>query len=278
MIYLVLAAIAAAGCGGAPACALAPPPNGPTAPFLWKAQRTGGPVVWLYGTIHNAGSADVPDAAWRALAASPRLISELGDVAVDREATAELARLGPGKGLDQLLPQGDWYDLRDAMRGAIKEDDLKRLRPWYAMAQLTAHVAPSASPTMDAALASRARALGIAVDPLESLAVQLAALAATVTIPDLQQAIHERKTIRCELETLRATYLRGDVQAMQRLLLIAQTERLIVDRSRAWLAKLEPQLASNGAFVAVGLGHLLGSDGIPAMLERAGYVVSRAER
>ena len=277
MIYVVVAAVVAAGCGAGPSCAIAPHPDA-AAPFLWKARRGDGPIVWFYGTIHNAGADDVPEAAWRALESSRRLISELGDVEVDREATAALARLPPGKGIDQLLPASDWCDLRDAVRGAIKEDDLKRFRPWYAMARLTAQVARSASPAMDVALAKRARSRGIAVDPLESLAAQLAALADTVTISDLQQAIHERKTIRCELETLRATYNRGDLPAMMRLLVIAQTQRLLVERSNAWLKKIEPSFVAGGAFVAVGLGHLLGPDGIPEMLERSGYKVERIAR
>jgi len=276
MRLAVLGLVLAIGCGGAPTCAIEPRPIVEAAPFLWKVQRAGGPVVWLYGTIHNAGGDDVPKAAWTALEASPRFVSELGDSEPDPDKTVELARLPPGKGLDHQLPADDWYELRDAMRGVLKEDDLKRARPWYAMARLTAHVAPSASPTMDFALAKRARAKGIPVDPLESWEVQLAALAEAVKLADLQQAIHARKSMRCELDRMRAIYLAGDLPGMQRLLLIAQPEKLLVERSKAWLAKLEPHFAGGGAFVAVGLGHLAGDQGLPAMLERAGYTVERA--
>jgi uncharacterized protein YbaP (TraB family) len=142
---------------GPPACPVAPKPSAPVAPFLWRVQRAAGPIVWLYGTIHYGGADDVPKAAWDALESSPRFVSELGDTEGDREKTVELARLPSGKGLDQLLPADDWYDLRDALRGVIKEDDLRRARPWYAMARLNAHVAPSPQPSMDFALAKRAR-------------------------------------------------------------------------------------------------------------------------
>lgn len=261
-------------CGGPPACPTVPRPAHPQ-PFLWQVQQGEGPVLWLYGTIHNAGEADVPAPAWRALEASAAFVSELGDTEPDPEQTADLARLPSGKGLDALLPAEEWYELRDALRGVVKEDELKRARPWYAMARLNATVAPSPSPTMDFALARRARARGVPVEPLESWAVQLKALADAITIADLRQAIGARKTMRCELAELRGLYAAGDLPALQRRLLIAQTERLIVDRTKAWLPKVEALLRARGGFVAVGLGHLVGDEGLPALLARAGYRVER---
>jgi uncharacterized protein YbaP (TraB family) len=270
----ILVVCALAACGGQTTCPVPPRPTTPQAPFLWKAQKAGGPVVWLYGTIHNAGAEDVPDVAWRALADSPRFVSELGATQPDPDKTADLARLPPGKGLDAQLPASDWYDLRDALRGVIKEDDLKRARPWYAMARLSATVAPSPSPTMDFALAERAKSKNVPVDALESWEVQLAAIADTVQIPDLQQAIHERGRMRCELASLKASYVAGDQPVMERRLLIAETHELVVERSKAWMPTIEG-LFQGGGFVAVGLAHLLGDEGVPAMLERAGYTVER---
>ncbi|HEU0029931.1 MAG TPA: TraB/GumN family protein [Kofleriaceae bacterium] len=273
LVVWILAVLAA--CGSAPACPVVPRPAS-APPFLWKVQKADGPVVWLYGTIHNAGEADVPPAAWAALESSPHFLSELGDTEPDRETTVELAKLPRGKGLDQQLPSDDWYDLRDALDGVIKEDDLKRARPWYAMARLTETIAPSPSPTMDFALARRARGRGMTVEPLERWEDQLRALADSVGVADLQQAIHARKTMRCELAQLKAVYATGDLAAMQKLLVIPATEKLLVDRNRAWLPALEAQLAQGGAFVAVGLGHLAGEHGLPALLEAAGYTVTRA--
>jgi uncharacterized protein len=270
--WLVLIAIVACG-GAAPVCELVPRVAQPQ-PFLWKVQKDRGPIVWLYGTIHNAAAEDVPQAAWTALESSPKVVTEVGDETPDPAKTVELARLPPGKGLDQQLPAGDWYDLRDALRGSVKEADLKRARPWYAMARLTVSVAPPPSPTMDFAITKRARAKSKPVEALESWEVHLAALADTVKIPDLQQALHERKTVRCTLDKMKALYLTGDLPAMTKLLVIEQTNKLVVDRSKAWLVKLEPYFAT-GAFVAVGLGHLAGNDGLPAMLARAGYSVER---
>src|SRR5690606_16302616 len=114
---------------------------------------------------------------------------------------------------------------------------------------------PSPRPSMDVALAKRARARAIPVDALETWDEQLAALDAAVTLPDLQQAIHARKAMRCSVEHLLAAYAAGDLAAMGRLLGAAQSETLLAARNRKWLPRLERYLAARGAFVAVGVSH-----------------------
>lgn len=275
MLIGLVAVIAA--CGSAPPrCTIDVPTPAHAPPFLWRVHKAGGPVVWLYGTIHNAARADVPPAAWRALEASPRFASELGDVEPDREALRALTRIPAGKGLDQLLPTDDWWDLRDALVGVIREDDLKRTRPWYAMARLTATAAPPPSPTMDVALAAHARAAGIPVDALESWADQLGVLARSVGVADLREAIHARRRMRCELAGLRAFYATGDIAAMTKLLVTPRSAQLLVERNRTWLPRIEAYLARDGAFVAVGLGHLIGEANLPSLLASAGYTVERS--
>lgn len=273
-VGLIALVVLAMACASAPRCATAPQlVKGP--PFLWRVQRAGGgPILWLYGTIHDAGAESVPRAAWTALDGAARFASELGDVDPDPAELHDLARLAPGKGLDQLLPADDWYDLRDALAGVIKPDDLARVRPWYAMSLLSTHAGPSVNPSMDLALAKHARARKLDVDPLEAWHDQLVALDTTVKIPDLVQAIHARRTMACELTAMREAYGAGDLAMMTALLVVADSP-LLGPRNARWLPQLERYLADRGAFVAVGLGHLAGEGGLPAIFEHAGYVVER---
>jgi uncharacterized protein YbaP (TraB family) len=53
---------------------------------------------------------------------------------------------------------------------------------------------------------------------------------------------------------------------------------VLAGRNRRWLPQIEHLLDAGGGLVAVGLGHLLGDAGLPALLERAGYRVARANR
>ena len=270
-------AIGAASCGSPQRCPItsAAPVAGAT-PFLWRAQRADhtGPIVWLYGTIHDAGADAVPKAAWAALESSPRFASELGDVEPDRDEMRDLARIDHGPGLDSQLSTDDWYDLRDALVGVIKEDNLKRARPWYAVSLLTTH-ATVKTVAMDTSLAQRARAKSLPVDPLESWKVQLTALDQAVSIKDLVEAVHLRKEMTCDLSRMSTAYGAGDAAALEIMLNVGHSPVLLDARSAAWIPEIEAYFATGGAFIAVGLGHLLGDAGLVARLQRDGYVVER---
>lgn len=271
--WLVLAVLLAGACGGAkPVCKLGQPLARDGA-FLWRAQK-GDAVLWLYGTIHDAGIDAVPASALRAFDSAARVVTELGDAEADREVFRERARMPWGKpGIDQLLPANDWYDLRDSLIGVIKEDDLRRARPWYAMTLLTRHLDPHRGPSMDTQFSERAHTKSKPVDALETIDEQLAALDAVVDIAALQETIRARRDMRCDVERMRAAYDAGDSTTMEAVLVAPQTQDAILTaRNTKWLPKL--QTYSN-AFVAVGLGHLLGDQGLPALLQKVGYSVER---
>jgi uncharacterized protein YbaP (TraB family) len=276
--WRLLAALAAAALACAappPVCPLPPPAAPRAAPLLWRVERTGAGVVWLFGTIHDAGAADVPAVAWRVLDGAVRFASELGADDPDPHQLVALARLPWGQVLDRLLPADDWWELVEAMLGAMTEDELRHARPWFALVKLHARMARAPMPSMDVALAEHAGKLGIAVEHLESWRDQLAALDASVGVTDLSQAIHARKAVACQVAQLRAAYRTSDLPALSRMLLDpVRADRLLAERNRRWAPLIERYLERGGGFVAVGLGHLLGDNGLPAMLEREGYRVT----
>jgi uncharacterized protein len=273
LFVLVIALLAACG-SSRPRCTIDVPKPADPPPFLWKVSKAGA-VVWLYGTIHNGGAREVPPVAWHALTASKAFASELGDEEPDKDRVAKLVRIQSGKTLDFLLPADEWYDLRDIMRGTVKEDDLKQFRPWYAMIRLTQKLAPPPETSMDNALTERAKQVGKPIAALESVHEQLEALAAAVGVKDLRDALAQRHKIKCELDGMLAFYATGDVDAMKKWLAMEHEGTLLGARNKKWLAQLEAYFASGGAFVAVGLGHLIGRDNIPDLLAAKGYAVER---
>lgn len=273
-----------------PACSAAPPrcesaARDPSAqPLLWRVDRPGNQPAWLFGTVHDTGADDVPAAAWEALAAARVVVSELGDEPPDRTALAALARLPYGQVLDAKIPADDWWDLVTLLSGVMREDDLRRARPWFALVTLRGHIAKSPKPSMDDALAARAREKEIAVERLETWAEQLAALDASVTADDLVRMIRARHTLACEIAALRSAYRTSDLPALLQMLVApVQNPALLDARNRKWLPQIERYLsagpdgsAGRPAFIAVGLGHLLGEQGLLVALERAGYSVERS--
>ncbi len=129
---------------------------------------------------------------------------------------------------------------------------------------------------MDDALAERAHGK-MPVDHLETYDAQMQALVDGVSIADLQQAIHARKTLGCDVGQMRRLYENGDDTALAPLL-VARDQATIIDaRNAKWQAQIEGYATTTGAFVAVGLGHLLGDRGLLATFRAAGYTVERAQ-
>jgi uncharacterized protein YbaP (TraB family) len=274
---LALVLVLVVGCGPKPAaCPVMPEvPQGPA--FLWKVHRGEGPTLWLFGTVHDLGIDGVPPQALAALDGAAHFASELGDSEADPDAMRDLMRQKSGPGIDQTLPSDDWYDLRDALAGTIKEDALRRARPWYALILLGQKMSPKAKTSMDVDLGKRAKAKKLPVDALETWEQQMTALDQVVTVADLSESIRGRGLMRCQPARLRAAYRTGDLELMTSLLVVERTaEPLLYARNRAWLGKLKGYLADRGAFVAVGLAHMLGENGLPALLAAAGYTVERA--
>ncbi|HSR99083.1 MAG TPA: TraB/GumN family protein [Kofleriaceae bacterium] len=283
-IAAAVAAVVVGALAAVAGCASAPPrceigsrdPEAP--PLLWRVQRGDGPVVWLFGTIHDAGAGEVPPAAWAALDQSAIFVSELGDDDADPRKLGELARLPWGEVLDRMLPADDWWDLVAAMDGAMTAEELRHARPWFALVRLRARVVRSPRPSMDFALAEHAHKKAIAVAGLETWQEQVGALTTSATAADLSAAIHARGTFACQVAHLRTVYGAGDLAELTRMLVVpGRSDELLDERTRRWLPKIEQRFVGGaGAFVAVGLGHLLGEAGLVAAFERAGYRVERA--
>ena len=80
-----------------------------------------------------------------------------------------------------------------------------------------------------------------------------------------------------------AAWSAGDVEALDRLNNADFREKypdlfqiLVVKRNQKFTAQIQDLLKGDGiSFVAIGAGHLVGKDGVPAMLEKRGYKVTR---
>jgi len=264
-----------------PACPASKVGPAPSRPFLWTVSR-GSPAIqgpgqarlYLYGTFHASGEADIPPAARAALAASPVFVSEVGDIPPD--AVRKSATLPRGQSLQTLLGADAWYELCDALSGVIDDENLRHVRPWYAMSLLTAASSDLPGVVMDDALKKAAEAQGARLEFLETIEEQLGLVGDSVSGDDLKQALEERRSMRCGVEALRVAYRAGDETAFKDPLgSPSATQTLLVERNRRWMDQLEGYLRSGGAFVAVGVGHLVGPGGLTELLEARGYHVER---
>ena len=98
----------------------------------------------------------------------------------------------------------------------------------------------------------------------------------------LKQSINEYKKKKKELEKLHELYKKGDSKELEQLLLGEEVdsyeeeynEQLITVRNKTMADSLEESFQEGkDIFCTVGLGHIIGDDGIADLLEQHGYIV-----
>ena len=278
----------AAACGDRAAQA----PMAQARPALWTVERPDGKVAgWLFGTIHA-----LPDGArWEtpAVAAAVEeaavLVVEVRDLDPDRTA-AILTRLAtdePRPPLAQRLPAPERRRLRALLaRANVPADRFDKLETWAAALAVSRLAATTPSGNgVDKALLRRFE--GRRVAELEGAADQLAIfdrLSERDQRSLLAAVLSEQSNPEADARILAAAWLRGDLVELERITrrgLLgdpALYEALAKRRNLAWVDKLVPML-ENGErpLIAVGAAHMLGPDGLPALIEARGYRVRRVQ-
>jgi uncharacterized protein YbaP (TraB family) len=276
------AALALAGCGAAEA------DRPPASPALWEVSDAGGVRGWLFGTIHA-----LPDGAdWQTPALEAALdgagvlvveIAALGDAGAAADAFDRLAHSPGLPPLTQRVLPAE----RDALAAALERADLDEAdfattESWAAALKIAAAArSGEAGNGADRALLAR----GLPTVGLESYAAQFAVfdrLAAADQAVLLAEAARgaggaaERDLAEAwrtgDLATIEAESARGFLADPE------LREALLTARNRAWAGRIAGLLAADRQpFVAVGAAHMLGDEGLPALLVARGYTVRRLQ-
>jgi uncharacterized protein YbaP (TraB family) len=270
-----------AGCGSADDW---PPPS----PALWEVSGPHGEKGWLFGTIHA-----LPDGAeWR----TPLLdsvidrtgvlvveVANLGDRSAGPAAFEELATSPGLPPLLSRLPADERPALAAALdRADMQESDFATTESWAA-ALLIANAARKgdAGNGVDRALLERR----LPVIGLEGFSEQFA-IFDRLAEADQAELLHEsaEASMPGDERTEVAAWIAGDLATLERQLgdgVLKDPElrqALLVGRNRAWTARIVALLMQDRRpLVAVGAGHMLGRDGLPAMLAARGYRVRRIQ-
>jgi len=275
-----------AGCKQAPRQAIDP------SPALWEVTGSDGQHGYLFGTIHA-----LPDGhQWRtkvlddAFAASDRLLVEVDLAANGRDISQIFARLSRTPGLpplSQRLPAEIAGQLKQAMqKKGLSDRDFRDVESWAAALTIAqAYQEGDGRNGSDLALLKDAR--GKQIIELEGAERQLRIFDG---LPESDQrdllaavaaeALAGDDKGRSSLES----WLKGDTAA-----LVAETttglladaelrEALLLGRNREWAERVDAELARGGtAFIAAGAAHMVGPDGLAALLAARGYTVKRVQ-
>jgi len=270
------------------ACTQAPLP---AEPAIWHVTGNDAQEAWLFGTIHAAPA----PLAWHsaaidtALSRSREVMVEVANIADDAAVARAFAALSHSPGLppvEQRVAPAQRQALLAmlAVRG-IKPDDLRDVETW-AVALTLARPTSGSDPGNGVDRAVLAAAAGKPVVELEGASAQLA-------IFDRLPEADQRDLLGFVLADAGAmdddadlvdVWRKGDISridAETRTGLLGAPrlrEALLTARNRRWTARIGQEMrAGRRPFVAVGAAHMTGRDGLVAMLQHAGYKVTRLQ-
>jgi uncharacterized protein YbaP (TraB family) len=262
-------------------------------PPMWRVHGRGGEIV-LFGSVHllSPGLDWTSPALLAALARADEVWFEIPLDADARAAAARLAasqsRLPAGRTLSSLLsPEGRARLARASAAVGLPPKALEGYRPWFAeitltLLELQAHGAQEGAGVEETL--SRAAPATAARKALETPEQQVAILAGASEpdqVASLEESLRQMEDDPDAFDALQKAWIAGDVGWLQREAVEplrkaapAVYERLVAARNRQWAARIERLLARRErAFIVVGVGHLVGPEGVPALLRRRGIAV-----
>lgn len=281
-----LALLAVAATSAAPTCAASAGP-------VWSIHRPGGGTVYLAGSVHvlDTARSRLPpafDSAWRD---AERVVMELDMDDLDPAAAASFlaahATIGDGENLRTLLGAERFARVDTQARAlGLSLDSVAQLEPWAVALALTqlqlVKLGLDPAQGVEQQLTERARAEGKPIAGLETIDEQLGVLDGLSYMDQarfLELTAGESDSMATELDGILTAWRRADTAALERLLLV-EYERLptlygplVTDRNRRWLPQIEALLARpDDTLVVVGTLHLVGPDGLLALLKDRGLV------
>jgi uncharacterized protein len=280
---LGLAMFACASLSAAPA--LAQPP-------VWIVHGPHATVV-LFGSVHLlAPGVDWEPAALKAaLAKADDLWFEIpidpSSGLAAQQYAIKRGLLPEGQTLSALLTPDDRARLANAAKSCgLSPALLDRLRPWYADLALSVASYKLGKAEADTGVEQVLSAANPAI-PRQAFETAIEQIGFLADVPEkdqidsLRETMNEVKTGPAVYKRLVDAWLAGDVKALRKEALEPMMKQapgeyraLVVDRNRRWIARIEQRLAGQGeAVMVVGAGHLVGPDGVPALLRRDGFRV-----
>lgn len=254
-------------------------------PALWKIEHQG-KVSYLFGSIHFGQSSWYPLSTpiERAYAAADALVVEL-DMTIHQRDVRAAMMLPKGETLKQHLSQKAYSTLISYLNQQhIPEPAVASIKPW-AVANMIAvlpYLKLGLDPNLgiDSQFLTRAKQDSKPVIELETVQFQIELL---TTLFDNENALLDAIAMPDNIVvSLLSLWQQGELAAIERLvknqLDRRKYQRLLVNRNRNWVNQLLTRLNdSDSLFIVVGVAHLIGADGVPALLTERGLKVTRVQ-
>jgi uncharacterized protein YbaP (TraB family) len=259
--------------------------------LLWKVSQDG-KSIFLLGSIHYLREENYPlnQAILDTFDASKRLVLEIDlnqtSPGAAQRVVLEKAIYRDGSTLAQNISE-ETYQLtsKRASELGIDMKALQPMKPWFvALTMLSAKLQQMGlNPKLgvDHHLAERAKRNGKPTTGLETLEFQLGMfdqLAKREQESMLRETGDAVERIEKNINGIVESWLKGDGDRLATLMLAGMRaypelyRKVIVERNQRWLEEITQLVRQGGdALVVVGAAHLVGKDGVVAMLKARGF-------
>ena len=255
--------------------------------FFWEVEKEGS-VSYFMGTIHSSHPdvRNIPDPVMEALTQSRVFLPEL-DLSYENigRMTAAAFNFG-GEPWEERIPERLHSRLRSAAeRVGLPEFMLRNLA--FEMIPVFFALPPDEDffQVMDVRLYREAREREIDIVALETIDEQLAVfrnLENATIIELIEEALDEVEQGYPQYRRLIEAYASGRESVILEIIgelkekgTETYVEALLDQRNQTMTERALPLLEEGGAFVAVGLAHLLGPGGMIELIQAHGYTVTR---
>lgn len=261
--------------------------------LLWEISGNGlSKPGYLYGTIHILCTEDMrfSNSLQQAIASSGAVYLELDldDPAVFLGALSLISMKG-GKKLKDLYSPEAYQRIADYFKDSLKKPIalFQTMKPAFLSALLYPAMMPCTNTgSVDEAIMKLAGENNIPINGLETMAIQASVFD---SIPYEKQANQLLESIdslgkyRIQFSRLLAAYKNQDLHEIEKIFddpvfgIEDSGNELLDKRNKNWVMQLKEIMKKEAVFTAVGAGHLVGKNGLIALLRAEGYRVRGLE-
>ena len=283
---LLTGAVIAVALSLAPAIAVAQPP-------VWVIKDQDSTIV-MFGSVHllPPGTDFRPQALKDALAHAEDVWFEapMDAAGLSAATNAALAHafLPQGQTLSALLTPAGRARLAALAKGlGVPAEQLDRLQPWYAelavqeglFEQMGIKGADGVEEQLWGGLSPTAKR--VTLETPEQQIGFFAEAPMNEQLASLEQTLKDAPKARSDYQQLLKAWMGADVHMLEKKVLEPLRKsspglyrRVVAQRNANWVAAIDRRLKGKGeTLIVVGMGHLIGPDGVPAQLRRQGYEV-----
>ena len=263
--------------------------NNTTNSLLWKISGNGiEQPSYIFGTIHIIPKDDFffSDIMKEKFDSCKKLILEIDiNLSLSQQIDAAKKMMFPdGKTLSDYMTEKEFSELKTYLLDSIKIKEstfkkMQRIKPLFSSALIINDLIGK-SKTYEQEFNKRAKKKGMPVSGLETLDFQMN-LVNDISIEDQIKMLTEDNLSGNPMDSyykMIKIYKKQDLDSLKTLMdeddsMADLGDDFLKNRNADWIPKIEKLIKESPVFIAVGAGHLAGTDGVLHLLKEKGYTI-----